>query len=171
MWACNCSELKKAHMAGTVSKMSLLCYDDLSSLNLQNWRTQISSGRESCMHGLLVGQTSFLLRAATDNLPIQLSLRQQRLRADTSFPQCGHKQPNIYHILSNYPEVLLHAQGRYTWQHDYAVQTLSIKGHLDSETKVYVDLPGMRASESPVSIIPEYTSTTSVFPKIFLIHV
>ena len=112
---------------------------------------------------------SFLLRAGTDTLPTPLNLRRWRLRTDPSCPLCGHKQPTIHHILSNCPEAL--QQGRYTWQHDCALQTLvkSIKGHLDSDTTLYADLPGMRASENSVATIPEDTLVTSAHPDIVLV--
>ena len=57
------------------------------------------------------GQMSFLLRAGTDTFPTPLNLRCYRLRTSPSCPLCGQTQPAIYHILSNWSEIL--QQGRY----------------------------------------------------------
>ena len=120
--------------------------------------------------GLPAGQLSFLLRAGTDTLPTSLILRHWRLRTDPSCSLCGHKQPTIHHILSNCPEVL--QQGRYTWRHNCTIITLvqGIKEHLDSDTTLYADLPGLRASDNPVSTIPESTLVTSARPDTVLIR-
>ena len=45
----------------------------------------------------------------------------------------------------------------------------SIKKHLDSETTLYADLPGMRANENPVSTILEVVLVTSARPDIVLV--
>ena len=88
---------------------------------------------------------------------------------DSTCPLCGHTQPTIHHILSSCPEAL--QQGRYTWRHDSALQTLvkSIKEHLDCNTTLYADLPGMRASENPVATIPDDTLVSSARPDIVLV--
>ena len=44
----------------------------------------------------------------------------------------------------------------------------SIKEHLDDNTSLYADLPGMRASENPVATIPEDILETSARPDIVL---
>ena len=48
----------------------------------------------------------------------------------------------------------------------------SIKKHLDSETTLYADLPGMRANENPASTIriPEVILVTSARPDIVLVE-
>ena len=121
------------------------------------------------MDGLPAGQMSFLLRAGSDTLPTPLNLKRWRLRMDSTCPLCGHTQPTIHHILSSCPEAL--QQGRYTWRHDSALQILvkSIKEHLDCNTILYADLPGMRASENPVATIPDDTLVTSARPDIVLL--
>ena len=45
-----------------------------------------------------------------------------------------------------------------------------IKQHLDSDTTLYADLPGLRASDNPVSTIPERTLVTSAHPAMVLIR-
>ena len=120
------------------------------------------------LQGLPAGQMSFLLRVGTDTLPTPLNLRRWRFKTDPSCPLCSHKQPTIHHILSNCPEAL--HQGRYTWRHDCALKVLvkSIKEHLDSDTTLYADLPGMRASDNPLSTIPEDILITAARPDIVL---
>ena len=121
------------------------------------------------MDGLPAGQMSFLLRAGSDTLPTPLNLKRWRLRMDSTCPLCGHTQSTIHHILSSCPEAL--QQGRYTWRHDSALQILVkyIKEHLDCNTTLYADLPGMRASENPVATIPDDTLVTSAQPDIVLV--
>ena len=118
------------------------------------------------MEGFLAGQMSFLLRASAETLPTSLNLRQ---RMDHSCPLCSHNQPTIHHVVFNCSEAL--QQGRHTWWHDWALQTLlkSIKKHLDSETILYADLSGMRANENPVSTILEVVLVTSAHLNIVLV--
>ena len=121
------------------------------------------------MQGLPAGLMSFLMRTGTDTLPTPLNPRQWRLRMDPSCPLCGYNQPTIHHILSNCPKAL--QQRRYTWWHDYTLQTLakSIKKHLANEPTFYADLPGMRANENPTSI-PEVILVTLASPDIVLVE-
>ena len=45
-----------------------------------------------------------------------------------------------------------------------------IKEHLDSDTTLYADLPGLRARNNPVSTIPESTLVTSARPDMVLVR-
>ena len=116
------------------------------------------------LQGLPAGQLSSLLRAGTDTLPTPLNLRRWRLKMDPRCPLCGNRQPTIHHILSNCSEAL--QQGRYTWRHDCALQVLAwgIKDHLDPDTVLYADLPGMRTSENPPATIPDNILITPAHP-------
>ena len=91
------------------------------------------------------------------------------MRTDPKCPLCGHKQLTVHHILSNCPEAL--QQGRYTWRHDCALLAIveGIRPLLGDGTKLYADLPGMRANDSPTSTIPENLLITSARPDIVLV--
>ena len=121
------------------------------------------------LQGLPAGQLSFLLRAGTDTLPTPLNLRRWRLKMDPRCPLCGNRQPTIHHILSNCSEAL--QQGRYTWRHDCALKVLArgIKDHLDPDTVLYADLPGMRTSENPPATIPDNILITPARPDIVMV--
>ena len=147
----------------------------LKELTVQNKILEVAELERSnqvwkrILQGLPAGQLSFLLRAGTDTLPTPLNLRRWRLRTDPSCPLCGHKQPTVHHILYNCSEAL--QQGRYTWRHDSALLVLArgIQEHLDSDTTLYADLPGMQASDNPLSTIPENILVTSARPDSVLV--
>ena len=120
--------------------------------------------------GLPGGQLSFLLRAGTDTLPTPLNLRRWCLKVDSICSLFGSKQSTIHHILSNCPEAL--QQGRYTWRHDCALQSLvrGLKDHLEPDMVLYADLPGMIASDNPQGTIPDSILVTSARSDIIIIE-
>ena len=109
-------------------------------------------------------------KSRSDTLPSPLNQKRWRMRIDSSFPLCGHKQPTVHYILSNCPEAL--QQGRYSWRHDCALLFLAegIQAKLNNDTNLYADHPGRLASENPVSTIPENIIVTSAWPDIVLVR-
>ena len=136
---------------------------EVSELENSNWVWK------RILQGLPAGQMFFLLRASMDTLSTPLNLRRWKLRADPSCPLCRYEQPTILLIPSNCP--IAFEQGRYTWYHDSALFNVvkSIKRHLDSDTTLYADLPGMRVNENPPSTIPDEILVTSFCLDIILI--
>ena len=92
------------------------------------------------LQGLLVGQLSSLMRADSDTIPTPLNLRKWIIQVDPKCCVCEN-QPTVHHTLSNCPTAL--TQGRYTWRHDSALQSLTygLKKSLPTQTKLFADLP------------------------------
>lgn len=88
---------------------------------------------------------------------------------DARCPLCSHHLPTVHHILSGCPTAL--QQGRYTWRHDSTLHTLA-KGLISSlpDSRVIVDLPGLRAGENPPSTIPSEVLVTTARPDIVVIR-
>ena len=119
--------------------------------------------------GLPAGQLSFLLRAGTDCLPTPLNLRRWKYQVSTTCPLCNSPYPTTAHILNSCQEAL--NQGRFTWRHDSVLNCLTslVKPNIPSSCKFYVDLPGLRANESPPATIPIDVSTTTARPDLVLV--
>ena len=119
--------------------------------------------------GLPAGQLSFLLRAGTDCLPTPLNLQRWRYRVSSSCPLCSSPSPTTAHILNGCQEVL--TQGRYTWRHDSVLNCIIAlrSDETPPQVKLYADLPGFQASESPPATLPTNLSTSTARPDIILI--
>ena len=119
--------------------------------------------------GLPAGQLSFLLRAGTDCLPTPLNLRRWRYRISSSCPLCNSPSPTTVHILNGCQEAL--TQGRYTWRHDSVLNCIIslVLNEIPPCAKLYADLPGLRASESPPATLPADLSTSTARPDIVLV--
>ena len=119
--------------------------------------------------GLPVGQLSFLLRAGSDCLPTPMNLYRWNYRVSNSCPLCQSPNATTAHILNGCPEAL--NQGRYTWRHDSVLNGLvsHVLSKIDDSTKIFADLPGKRASDSPPATIPNNISTTTSRPDLVLI--
>ena len=119
--------------------------------------------------GLPVGQLSFLLRAGADCLPTPMNLCHWNYRVSNSYPLCQSPNATTAHILNGCPEAL--NQGRFSWRHDSVLNGLAyqILSKIDRSTKIFADLPGKRASDSPPATIPADISTTTSRPDLVLI--
>ena len=119
--------------------------------------------------GLPEGQLSFLLRAGADCLPTPLNLRRWKYRVSASCSLCSSSIPTTAHILNGCQEALV--QGRYTWRHDSVLNYLvsHVLSEIDPSTKIFADLPGQRASDSPLATIPTDIWTTTCRPDLVLI--
>ena len=95
--------------------------------------------------GLPSGQLSFILRAGSDTLPTPLNLCRWKIQTNPRCPLCNSRSPTALHILNGCPVAL--NQGRYTWRHDSVLSCLS--PNLENDQRLYADLPGHRASDSP----------------------
>ena len=119
--------------------------------------------------GLPVGQLSFLFRAGADCLPTPMNLCRWNYRVSNSCPLCQSPNATTAHILNGCPEAL--NQGRSSWRHDSVLNGLvsQILSKIDGSTKMFADLPGKRASDSPPATIPADISTTTSRPDLVLI--
>lgn len=63
------------------------------------------------------------------------------IQVDPKCCVCENQLPTVHHTLSNCPTAL--TQGRYTWKHDSALQSLTyeLKKSLPTQTKLFADLP------------------------------
>jgi len=116
--------------------------------------------------GLAVGQLSLLLRAGADWLPTPMNLCCWNYRVSNSWPLCQSPNATTAHILNGSPEAL--NQGRFSWRHDSVLNGLVLP-KIDGSTKMFADLPGKRASDSPPATIPADISTTTSRPDLVLI--
>ena len=89
---------------------------------------------------------------------------ENRSQLSPLWPQTANHSPH--------PLQLLLQQGRYTWRHDSALSALvrGIQEHLDSDTTLYADLPGMRESDNPISTLPAIILVTSAHPDMVLVE-
>ena len=119
--------------------------------------------------GLPAGQLSFLLRAGADCLSTPMNLCRWNYRVNNSFPLCQSPNATTAHILNGCPEAL--NQGRFSWRHDSVLNGLAyqVLSKIDRSTKIFADLPGKRASDSPPATIPADISTTTSRPDLVLI--
>ena len=89
----------------------------------------------------------------------------------TNLLSCDFKvtQPTTNHVLAGCSVAL--DQGRYTWRHDSVLQVFvrSLLKDLSPSSKLYADLPGHLASESPPSTIPSNLSTSLSRPDLVLV--
>ena len=86
----------------------------------------------------------------------------------SSCPLCNSPSPTTVHILNGCQEAL--TQGRFTWRHDSVLNCIisHIKEEIPPSSKLYADLPGLRASESPTATLPTNLSTSTARPDIVL---
>ena len=90
----------------------------LGTLSVQNKFSESVVLEQECqvwkriMDGLLAGQLSFILRAASDTLPTPLNLLRWKIQCGAKCHLCGNTQPTTAHILNGCPIAL--EQGRYT---------------------------------------------------------
>ena len=121
------------------------------------------------MDGLPAGQPSFILRAAFDTLPTPLNLKCWKYRLDAKCHLCGSNHPTTAHILNGCPIAL--EQGRYTWRHDSVLLKLlkGLKRMLQPVDKLYGDLTGYGANESPRATIPPELLCTTARPDIVIV--
>ena len=113
------------------------------------------------------GQHSFLIRAGIECLPTIVTLSRWRYRCDSSCKLCHFSPCTVHHILNCCPVGL--NQGRYTQRHDSVLQCLF---HIlkSTDTEIYADLPGLRASDSPPATVPLHVLVTSARPDIVIIE-
>ena len=111
------------------------------------------------MFGLPEKQLSFLLHAGCDTLPTPMNLARWKMITNPICALCQSTQPTTDHVLTGCSVAV--DQGRYTWHHDSVLQVFvcSLLKDLSPSSKLYVDLPGHLASESPPSTIPSNLST------------
>jgi len=116
------------------------------------------------------GQFSFILRAASDTLPTAVNLQRWRIQCDAKCSLCGCARPTTAHILSGCPVAL--SQERFTYRHDEVLHCLAsgISELLTqpNSIRIYADLPGLRASESPHGTIPSSLMITPYRPDIVI---
>ena len=74
------------------------------------------------MDGMPSGQLSFMVKAGSDTLPTPMNLQRYKIQVSSHCKLCQRPQATTGHILSACPEAL--EQGRYTWRHDYVLQSL-----------------------------------------------
>ena len=119
--------------------------------------------------GLPVGQLSFLLRAGADCLPTPMNLCRCNYRMNNSGRLCQFPKVTTAHILNGCPEAL--NQGHFSLRHNSVLNGLvsQILSKIDRSTKMFVDLPGKQASDSPPATIPADISTTTSRPDLVLI--
>ena len=74
--------------------------------------------------------------------------------------------PTLHHVLSGCPTAL--DQGRLTWRHDSVLSFLAqgVKQNLEKDHKIFANLPGWLASESPLATLPADLSSSSDRPDI-----
>ena len=103
------------------------------------------------MFGLPAGQLSFIIRAGVDTLPTPANLHRWKIQSDPSCTNCGNRPCTVNHVLNHCSTAL--NQGRYTWRHDSVLSHLVkiLKSHLPSDNIIYADLPGYRASDTPLA--------------------
>ena len=104
------------------------------------------SGAESWMAYQQVNyHSSFVLP------PTPLNLKRWKYRLDAKCHLCGSYRPTTAHILNGCPISL--EQGRYTWRHDSVPLKLlkGLKWMLQPVDKLYGDLTGYWANESPLA--------------------
>ena len=65
------------------------------------------------------------------------------------------------------------SQGRYTWRHDSVLSCLisSVRQKVPPQFKLYADLPGLRACDSPPATIPANISTSTARPDLVFISI
>ena len=118
-----------------------------------------------------------ILRAASDTLPTSRSVNLQRrhIQCDATCPLCNCARPTTAHVLSGCPVTL--SQDRYTYCHDQVLSCLvsGISDILteDSLISIYMDPPGMRASEYLLGTVSISLMVTSNFyhPDVVIHHV
>ena len=144
----------------------------LDTLSVQSKFRDIVSLEPQCkvwnriISGLPAGQLSFLLRAGADCLPSPMNLRRWKLRTNAKCDLCQSPSPTIHHILSGCPTAL--DQGRLTWRHDSMLSFLAqgVKQNLEKDSKIFADLHGWLASESPLATLPADLSSSCDRPDI-----
>ena len=117
--------------------------------------------------GLPKGQLSFLLRAGSDTLPTPTNLHRWKFRVSQVCPLCRQPSPcTTAHILSGCPTALL--DGRFTWRHDSVLNQLqnNLLLHLDCSWAIFINIPGLRASDAPPSTIPPNVVVTPYRPDL-----
>lgn len=99
-----------------------------------------------------------------------MNLRRWKLRVSAKCSLCDNGTCTTGHILSGCPATL--EDGRYTWRHDSVLHSIfrSIRISTSHSTIIFVDLPGLRASDAPQSTIPLDTLITSSRPDMVIIN-
>ena len=84
------------------------------------------------------------------------------------WPPYSYSTATTVHILNGCQEAL--TQGRFTWRHDSVLNCIisQIKEEIPPSSKLYADLPGLRASESPPATLPTNLSTSTARPDMVL---
>ena len=98
------------------------CTDHLQSLTVQSKFEGSPMLESSCktwnrlLKGFHPGQLSFLLRAASDTLPIAVNLQRWSIQCEAKCLLCDSQRPTTAHILGSCPAAL--NQLRYTYHHN-----------------------------------------------------
>ena len=106
------------------------CYNKhLDTLSVQ-CKLKDSVSLESCcgtwnrlLLGCNPGHISFVLRAASDTLPIAVNLQRWRIQCSAKCSLCGCTQPTTAHVLGGCPSALM--QGRFTFRHNQVLYCLA----------------------------------------------
>ena len=119
--------------------------------------------------GLPAGRLSFLLQAGSDCLPTPLNLHHWRYRVCKMYLLCNSANPTNVHNLNRCQEAL--TQGRFTWQHHSVLNCLfhHINSDVSHPDRLYADLPGACASDSPPATLPVNITTSTARPDKALI--
>ena len=103
-----------------------------------------------------------MINASIDTLPTPANLRRWKCGTNDKCKLCGNKG-TTNHIL-NCCKIMLESQ-RYTWRHNNLVNF--IVTNVDSQFKVYSDLPGFEAPG--VGTIPPAICVTKLKPDIVIV--
>ena len=114
------------------------------------------------------GHFSFILRAASDTLPTAVHLRRWNIQCGAKCTLCGSTQPTTAHVVGGCPSAL--TQGRYTCRHSQVLGSLitELSKVLADQCRIYADLPGFWASDSPQATIPPSLLITPYRPDIVI---
>ena len=148
----------------------------LQSLEVQSKFSQVIKLEESTklwgriMDGLPGGQLPFLLKAGSDTLPTPMNLHRWRIQTSPACRLCKHSPCTTAHVLSGCPTAL--EDGRFTWRHDSVLQSIykHLRNTINDSFKIFADLPGLRATESPPATMPQEVTITSYRPDLVLTH-
>ena len=170
--------LKNSIRKAIIEKEKQKWNEKLSTLQVQGKFSDIVSLEEDTgiwnriIDGLPKGQLAFLLKAGSDTLPTPMNLHRWHLRVSSSCPLCSQHSCTTAHILSGCPKAL--EDGRYTWRHDSVLLCIyqNLRNLLSPgpPLSLYVDLPGLRASEVPQATIPPQVIVTSSRPDLVVIQ-
>ena len=148
----------------------------LKSLQVQNKFSDIIELEESTriwrriIDGMPAGQLSFILRCGSDTLPSPMNLHRWKIQLHSHCPLCKSPQATVNHILNGCPIAL--EDGRYSWRHDSILLKLTnfLKTYVHSNSQVFSDLAGHRATDSPPGTVPPSIISTTARPDITVLH-